>query len=126
MLRTVIKCLLLLSLLLFVASLTPLGRASITVVPFGWLQFLGRTLPSVTVNWSSVGMVVLCSALMLLVLQRFLSWLYLAFARGAERPSVWRWRWTLALYAFFWILFVIVIGASGVMRHATWLVQFTE
>jgi hypothetical protein len=126
MVRTAVKCVLVLLLVLFVTSLTPLGRASIAEVPFGWFHFIGRTLPNMTFNWSGIGMVVLCSAVVLFVLQRFLSWLYLALAPSAERPSAWQWRWTLALYAFFWILFGIVMGASGVMRQTTWLIHFSE
>jgi hypothetical protein len=126
MLRTVVKYVLLLFLGFFVASLTPLGRASIAVVPFGWFRFLGRTLPHITVNWSGIGMVILCSLPALFLLQRFLSWLCVTLASNAEQRLAWRWRWTLALYAFFWILFGIVLGASGVMRQTTWLIQFTE
>src|SRR5436190_12819281 len=126
MLRTVIKWVLLLLLVLVVASMTQLGRAAMAVVPFGWLQFVARTFPNVTINWSGIGMVVLCSALIVAGLQWFLSWLCVTLAPGPEQPVSWPWRWTFALYAFFWILFGIVMGASGAMRQTTWLIEFTE
>jgi len=38
----------------------------------------------------------------------------------------WRWRWTIGLYAAVWLLFVIAIGATGVFRHATWLMDYPQ
>lgn len=118
MLRIATKWVLLLLLALFVASLTRVGGAAIGVVPFGWVKFLARTLPNVTVIWSGIGTVALCSALVLLTLQLFLQWLYAAMSPRSTspyRPATWSWRWTVAVYACFWILFAIVIGASGAM-----------
>ena len=108
---------------LFILGMLPLGGPAFKVLPFGWLKFLNRTLPDATINWGGVGMVVLCSGIMVLALQWFLNWLYPALSTQAAR---WPWRWTISLYAFFWILFGIVMGASGAMRHAVWLSQITE
>jgi hypothetical protein len=123
MLQKAIKAGLLVLLLLFIASALPLGWPAIKILPFGWVNFLHRTLPDVSINWSGIGMVVLCSGLIIVALQWFLGWVHRA-CRAEEFP--WRWRWTVTIYASFWILFGIVIGASGAMRQTTWLLQFTE
>src|SRR5262245_12051024 len=87
-------------------SWTALGRLT-----FGWLNFLQRTLPDVTVNWSGIGMVALCSAVMVAGIH----WLCSSLRRAAtpEALGPWRWRWTFALFASLWVTFGIVIGASG-------------
>jgi hypothetical protein len=123
MLQKVIKAALLMLLGLFIVGMLPLGGPAIKVLPFGWLKFLNRTLPDVTINWSGVGMVVLCSGLIIVALQSFLGWLHRTYHGGETR---WRWRWSVAVYGAFWILFGIAIGASGAMRQTIWLLQFTE
>jgi hypothetical protein len=52
-----------------------------------------------------------------------LKWLYSALSSPTAQ---WPWRWTISLYAFFWILFAVVMGASGAARQTSWLLQFKE
>jgi hypothetical protein len=79
----------------------------IQVLPFGWLQFLVRTIPQVTVNWAGVGMVVLCSAVILVCLQSLLNFL----SRGQ-----FRFRWTVGIFASLWLLFCLIIAVAGLTR----------
>src|SRR5256885_8983127 len=125
MLQKLIKAigLVLLGLFAFVvlgAMLGPAGTGfkALSVLCVGWLKFLQHTLPNATVNWSAIGMVVLCSLILISVLHWFCNWIYSASNSPVARS--WPWRWTLALFASLWLTFGIVMGASGAARHIRW------
>ena len=91
------------------------SRESVAVIralPFGWISFLGRTLPEVTTNWAGIGMVVLCSALILLSLH----WLLNALTRRR-----FRFRWSLSIFAAVWLLFCLIIAVAGLNGTAAML-----
>jgi len=79
----------------------------IRTLPLGWLNFLKRTLPEVTVNWSGIGMVILCSALILVCLHSLLS---------ALTKKRFRFRWSVAIFASVWLLFCLIIAVAGLSR----------
>lgn len=83
------------------------GVAIIRTLPLGWLNFLIRTLPEVTVNWAGIGMVVLCSALILACLHSLLS---------ALTQRRFRFRWSVAIFASVWLLFCLIIAVAGLSR----------
>lgn len=112
--------------LLCLPALPPVARELVLRLPLGWLAFLRRTWPEVTWNWPGIGMVVLCSGLLLVGLHSLGGWLYTA-ARGTHPgsgPVRWPWRWTGAIFGAFWLLFVLVMGASGLGRQLTWLADY--
>jgi hypothetical protein len=122
---------LLVLLFLFLSALPPLLRHVVLRLPWGWISFLCRVLPEVSLNWSGIGMVVVCSAVAIGGLHWLCSWLYSHRRASAGEPgatvvSRWSWRWTFALYTGFWILFCIVMGAAGLMREVSWLMASHE
>lgn len=114
----------LLFLLPIAASRTAFG-ALLTWLPFGWFVFLKRNLPLISTNWSLIGMVLLCSAILLLLGHWFLRALFnqIQINQSAGQNVRWRFRWGLSIYAGIWLLFVIVFGASGLFRQTTWLLN---
>ena len=100
------------------------GWKGLKILLFGWVMFLQRTLPNVNVNWTGVGMVLLCSVVILGILHWFCKWLYRPGNPAASRS--WSWRWTFALFASLWLTFGIVMGASGALRHIRWLANSDE
>ena len=68
---------------LIVLFLVPFPLKVAWELVFGWIAFLGRTLPKVMVNWNVIGMSVLCTAVLLAALHSFFAWL--ARARNARR-----------------------------------------
>src|SRR6185295_9619329 len=76
----------------------------------GWLTFLPERLPRATVNWSGVGMLVLCLALTISVGHNFCGSLW----RGSGNEGSWRPRWTLAGVAVIVLLFVSGMAVTGV------------
>lgn len=125
------KILLFFGVLLFLAFnvfLVALGfPAPLVRIPYelvtGWWRFLGRNLSQLTVNWSLIGMALVCSA----ILVGLGHWLLAAIHRQLRRPEAvptsWRWRWTIIGYAGIWLLFAICVGATGLFQHTTWLLQ---
>lgn len=83
---------------------------------FGWLSFLGRTLPKVTLSWSGIGMAVVCSVLIVVAIHSFCSWL------ARTRSGVaWRWRSSFAIYGLGWGLFMMTMAVTGIVHQSAWL-----
>jgi hypothetical protein len=100
-------------LLLFLPILAPVFVLAFTLA-FGWIGFLRRVLPELSWNPAAIGMFALCSAVSLAGIQSFGRWL-----RG---DAGWRWKWTLGLDAGLWLHFLTVMGFTGVVHQAGWLV----
>jgi len=86
------------------------SKGSVAVVralPLGWLSFLKRTVPEVTINWSGIGMVVLCSVVILACLHSLLS---------ALTQKRFRFRWSVGIFASVWLLFCLIIAVAGLSR----------
>lgn len=95
---------------------------------FGWLLFILRVWPAVTVNWSGVGMVLLCSILIIAGLHSLSRWLFGSVAARVAACAGMQWRlsWSFALYAAIWLLFAAIMGAVGVAHQVGWLVRSHE
>ena len=107
---------------------TPLG-AMLTYLPIGWWLFLKRNIPQISFNWGLIMTGVICSTLVLVLGNCFLSALYAQIQPGpqpGEPLRKWRWRWSVGLYASIWLLFLIAFGATGVLRHASWLLSYNQ
>lgn len=112
--------------LLCLPAFPPVLREMIWRLPTGWIAFLRRTLPDVTLNWHGVGMVALCSAIILFSLHSICGWLYRTVREGrhaSHGPEHWPLRWTGALFASFWLLFAVVMSASCLGRQVQWVFQ---
>lgn len=68
--------------LLFALFLPVLSSMGVLLgsICFGWFSFLERVWPRISVSWSGVGMVALCSALILAGLHSLCAWLFAAVA----------------------------------------------
>jgi len=104
-------------------------RAILTQLPFGWWHFLRHNWPQLTWNWSLIGTGVVCSAAIVVIghwlLASLVKYMQAAYP-SAPPPRTWRWRWTLGGYVALWLLFIAVFGATGVFRHATWLMNYNR
>ncbi len=57
---------------------------------FGWVGFLGRTLPAISINWDLIGMVAICFTILFVRIQYLVSW---EMAQIREKdPSLPKWR----------------------------------
>jgi prepilin-type processing-associated H-X9-DG protein len=90
----------------------------------GWVLFLKRVVPDVTVDWGGVVLVGVCLALFAGLAHSFLSWLYRQ-VRGFE-PGDWKWKWTGSLVAGVVLMFVAGISAAGIAHQVGWLATSKE
>jgi len=90
-------------------------------VLFGWVWFLGRTLPRVELDWPSLvvgGLALLLFACGVHGIGR--SWRRQA-AKKAPTTGSWRWRWTLAIVLVVLLLFTAGISVIGMVHQVGWL-----
>jgi hypothetical protein len=87
----------------------------------GWWHFLRTNVPELTINWSLIGMALLCSVIVLGLGHWLLTTTYRPLGRSGPHRRAWRWRWTLIAFAGLWLLFGVCLGAVGVFQHTSWL-----
>lgn len=125
------KAVLYLFLALFVLSmfgwlLVPLFQILVTLL-LGWVAFLSRVLPQVSLNLSAVAFAIICSGLLLWGGQWFCGWLYgqvrSRLATDSPWPAAWPWRWTGGIYCGLWLLFLASMAITGVTHQIGWLIR---
>lgn len=85
---------------------------------FGWIAYLGRVVPHMTVNPEIAIEAVMALALALYGLHRILCWW--TKQRGGE-PTPWRFGWTLKITAMVLLLFATSISAVGIVHQIAWM-----
>ena len=100
------------------AIFSEIGR----ILLFGWIAFLGRTIPRVTVNPS--GIVSGAGTLLLLValVHYFGRWLVRASsAESGVLPRPWRSRWSVSIVGSLILMFAVGYCSVGLARHLGWI-----
>ncbi len=93
---------------------------------FGWIWYLGRVVPEVSVDWGAVAFSLAGLALFAAGLHPFLRWLD-AQIRAEDRVGpTWPVRGTLALVAMVALMFAAGIAATGVAHQSGWLLASHE
>jgi hypothetical protein len=96
----------------------------------GWVLFLIRVIPQITVNLWAIGTAVVCLAGLAVGMQRFFGWWWAAQmapqAATELLPTPWRWRWTLALLALVVLVFAAGIAVVGISHQTAWLLTSPE
>jgi hypothetical protein len=102
--------------------LVPAFFRSVGTILFGWLEFLKRVAPQVSLSWSGIGMVVLCSVLIVAGLNSLGRWL----TRSSPDNPRWRWSWSVSIYTVLWLLFLAAMGVTGFVHQVAWLARSKE
>lgn len=118
------------TLLLFVA----LGVIGLVVpldvmiaLSLGWVVFLGRLLPEVTVAWDGVATALVCLVVFVVGAHAFLRWIaQQRIAEGSENARPWPFRWTAAMTGVILVMFLAGIAATGVVHQVGWLLTSGE
>lgn len=104
----------------FVVPFEIVGRLA-----FGWVFFLWRVLPDVTVEPGPWLTLLVCGALLTAGLHGFLRWLYREAQRSRHPQSntvaIWPFRWTAALLTLVLLMFVAGIAMVGATHQLAWL-----
>jgi hypothetical protein len=85
---------------------------------FGWVAFLGRTIPQITFNWEIALDAAVALALALFGLHRIFCWW--TKQRG-EETAKWRFGWTAKITVMVLLLFAASISAVGIVHQIAWL-----
>lgn len=91
---------------------------------FGWWRFLQRNMSGLSLNGSVLVTGLVCSVAIILLGHWLCSVLFRQIQQSRVQSGTtraWPLRWTICLYAFFWVLFLVAFGSAGVYRHASWL-----
>ncbi len=90
---------------------------------FGWVGYLVRVLPQVTVRWDGVAVFVVALIIFSGMLHGCLKWFLAAMqAKAAGDAKPWKVRSTLALVALILVMFWAGISMIGVAHQTAWLV----
>jgi hypothetical protein len=93
----------------------------------GWVLYLRRVLPQITVDWSSTAIAAVCLAGLAAGLHLFLRWLYGQIVKDRETAnSRWQPRWTGMILALVVLLFTSGIAAVGIVHQTGWLISSPE
>ncbi len=123
----------LLGLFLLLFGLALFGPIIVPLVTFlfimlvGWINFLSRVLPEVSLNPYAISFAIICSGLLIWGAQWFCGWLYGQYrsrmAADSTWPPAWPWRWTVGSYCGLWLLFLASMSVTGVTHQVGWLVR---
>ena len=99
-------------------------------ITFGWVMYLYRVVPRVSIDGAGILTAVLCLALFVAGSHAFLRWFHgqfqAAIAPKDQEVPPWKARWTVALSASILLLFVAGISAAGIAHQLGWLLTSGE
>ncbi len=108
------------------AAVSPMARQVVWLVFFGWLSFLARTLPKITVNPAGVATAAALMVLLAASIQYLGRWWCKGTQGGAERPQrKWHVRWTVSVIVLLLVMFAVGYSAIGLARHVGWVISST-
>jgi hypothetical protein len=97
------------------------------ILLFGWIAFLGRTIPRATVNPSGVVSGLVAIALLIALVHYFgRGLLRAAPTEPGAPPRQWRFRWTLCFVVAVMLMFAVGYSAIGLARHLGWALSSSE
>jgi hypothetical protein len=95
----------------------------------GWLGFLYRVVPEITIDWGATLTAVFSLAGLVCGLHLFLRWLTRE-TQNAENTGqtfrVWQFRWTVASVAVVVLAFIAGISVVGITHQTSWLLSSPE
>lgn len=93
----------------------------------GWCYYLVRTIPSITLKWSSIAFFVIVCALLLYCTHRFVNWLVTQSNETEEKEATpVSWSWTIKGLFLVILAFAAGISAVGIVHQSSWLLSGKE
>lgn len=113
-----------LSVLIIGSAGTPAGEL-LGRLAFGWVSYLARVVPRVTISWEGVFTGCFCLILFTVGLHLFLRWFHGEIQNTVRSPDHgskrWSPRWTASLVSIVVLMFATGISAAVVVHQAGWL-----
>lgn len=91
-------------------------------IAFGWVFYLIKTLPKVSVNWGAVLLFILTVGLAGGLGHGFCRWLW----KGTGHEEPWRRRWTASGLAIVLVMFAAGMAVTGIAHQTGWLIRSPE
>ncbi len=102
------------------ARVPPIGDSILFHLLFGWVGYLARVVPQVSVRWDGIGYFVGAIVLLGLTIHRIASWLRREMSAQQHR---WKWRSTGMVLGIVIVMFVAGIAMIGITHQSYWLVS---
>jgi hypothetical protein len=94
---------------------------------FGWLAYVSRVWPHMTIDWTSVAMSLVFLVLFTVGLHMFLRWFFREFQRRPETAGQvarrWSFSWTASIVVGTVTMFGAGIAATGIVHQSGWLLR---
>jgi hypothetical protein len=87
----------------------------------GWLWFIGRVVPEVTVRPAGVVEAVLILAVLGVGLHRFMRWLWPLLRAQEQDTPPWPVRWSVSILSMLVLSFLATMATVGIGHHVGWL-----
>lgn len=121
--RTVVVTVLVLFALLFLLAGAGSGVIElIFTAAFGWVMFLKRTLPQISLNWSLIAMSAISIFGILGLTHWFLSWL----TKARRTDFRWPFNWTVCVLVGVALIFLVGMSIGGIAHQAGWIAASDE
>ena len=92
----------------------------------GWVPYLVRVVPQVTIRWDLVGSTAAYAAALVVGAHFFLRWLHREWRRGDAPAPAWPWWRTLGGLALVLLLFASGTAMVGIVHQTAWLARSPE
>jgi hypothetical protein len=124
--RFLLWSLVIIFLLVLLPQVLGAGVYLIGVMLFGWVGFLQRVIPEISISRSGIGMGIMCSALIIAGVHWLASWICEYNSASKGKVIRWKWSYSFSLYAGLWLLFLAAMGITGLVHQTVWLVKSKE
>ncbi|HEX8703649.1 MAG TPA: hypothetical protein VF815_32735 [Myxococcaceae bacterium] len=91
------------------------------VLATGWISFLARVIPEVSVRPGPVVEAVLVLAALGVGLHHFMRWLWPQLRAQEQEPRPWPVRWSVSILSLLVLLFLATMATVGIGHHVGWL-----
>lgn len=95
----------------------------VVFLAIGWLLFLAKVVPQLSVSWSGVTTAAVALALFVVGFQRLATWCFSAVGGTGEQTlqRTWQWRWTFLTAAAILLSFIAGIAVVGGVHQVVWM-----
>lgn len=121
--RTTFVTILVLFLLMFL--LAGMGSGFVELIfnaVFGWVMFLQRTLPQISLNWSLIGLAAMACLGILGLTHWFLGWV----TKAKNGDFSWPVKWTISAVIGLALLFLVGMSIGGIAHQIGWMTTSAE
>ena len=113
--------------ILFMGVIAPSVLEAPLLFLFGWIGFLMRVVPEITLDWDMLGLAAICFTVILFLSHALIrASIRTRNQNISTRNASWKLQSTLALNLLVWLSFFIATAVAGLFQEIRWIVQNDE